>query len=49
MPHNWRIRWFQELPPIPTRMLLSPVDLLPYLSAALAVLGTARAWEAAHV
>ena len=35
-------------PPIPTRMLLSPVDLIPYLSAALAVLGTARAWEAAH-
>ena len=36
-------------PPIPARMLLSPVDLLPYLSAALAVLGTARTWEAAHV
>ena len=36
-------------PPVPARMLLSPVDLLPYLSAALAVLGTARTWEAAHV
>ena len=36
-------------PPIPARMLLSPVDLIAYLSAALAVLGTVRAWEAAYV
>jgi len=35
-------------PPIPTRMLLSPVDLIPYLSAALGVLGGSRPREARH-
>ena len=35
-------------PPIPTRMLLSPVDLIPYLSAALGVLGGSRPREPRH-